>query len=403
MKRTLLLLISLALSLLFCEGIVRIAGLGNSTLTRGALHRYDPDAGWTCQPNLDSRYVLPHSFDVRIRCNSRGLRDEEIPYTKPPGTTRIVVLGDSFMWGYGVENDETFASQLEQRLPHTQTVNLGANGYSTVQELIRFETEGLRYDPDWTILAFTWNDLEGDFDEKEGGRPIVGSTGGGILRIDNRPVRKHWKAPVKQWLRHRSRLFGFVEYSLELFKAARKEQRLTLERTQERLREETESGEASATPKHALGTMEFSSLDLYGPPIPEIDLAWEATRLLLRRIKELTETNGGRMLVITVASQDVMDASKFHDSVGEGLEVDWNRPSQRLADICASLGIAFFDLNPIFRRAPDPNKLFLKRNAHWSAEGQALAARIVAERIETLNSKTAPLPSHDQASSSPDR
>jgi len=388
MKRILLSLISLALSLLLCEGIVRIVGLGNSTLTRGALHRYDADAGWTCQPNLDSRYVLPHSFDVRVRCNSRGLRDEEIPFTKPPGTTRVVVLGDSFMWGYGVENHETFASQLEQRLPHTETVNLGANGYSTVQELIRFETEGLRYDPDWTILAFTWNDLEGDFDEKEGGRPIVGSTEGGVLRIDNRPVRKHWKAPAKQWLRHRSRLFGFVEYSLELFKAVRKERRLTQERAAKGLQEETGSGAEPAAPKHVLGTMEFSSLDRYGPPSPEIDLAWEATRLLHKRIKELTEANGGRMLVIAIASQDVMDAEKFHDRFGDNRQIDWNRPSQRLADICASLGIEFSDLNPVFRQTPDPNRLFLKRNAHWSNEGHALAARIVADKIIALDSKS---------------
>ena len=92
-------------------------GGGQSTLTRGQLHAYDADAGWTCAPDLDSRYIQPGSFDVRIMTNSRGLRDEEIAERKAPGVRRIAVLGDSYMWGYGVENDEMFASVRSGRCP----------------------------------------------------------------------------------------------------------------------------------------------------------------------------------------------------------------------------------------------------------------------------------------------
>ncbi len=111
-KQLALLLASVSFAFLLCEGIVRVAGLGGTQLSRGGLHQYDPEAGWTCKPDLDARYELPGSFNVRVLCNSRGLRDEEILYEKAPGFQRIVVLGDSFMWGYGVENDEMFSTQL---------------------------------------------------------------------------------------------------------------------------------------------------------------------------------------------------------------------------------------------------------------------------------------------------
>jgi lysophospholipase L1-like esterase len=225
-KNLALIVVSLFAALLIGEGVVRIVGAGGTFLTRGRLHCFEPEAGWKCLPNLDAYYCLPGSFNVRVRCNSRGLRGKETEFIKPPGVRRIVVLGDSFMWGYGVENDEMFSSVLEKEITGSESINLGANGYSTVQELVRLETEGLRYDPDWTVLVFCWNDLEDNFDDKSGGRPVALVEEGENLRILNRPVRKPWKSPVKQWFRHHSRLFGVCEYATEMFKAKRKEKRL---------------------------------------------------------------------------------------------------------------------------------------------------------------------------------
>ena len=45
--------------------------------------------------------------------------------------------------------ESTLAHQLETRIPGSQSVNLAANGYSTVQELVRLERQGLSYDPDF--------------------------------------------------------------------------------------------------------------------------------------------------------------------------------------------------------------------------------------------------------------
>ncbi|HEY8516453.1 MAG TPA: SGNH/GDSL hydrolase family protein [Candidatus Binatia bacterium] len=55
-------------------------------------------------------------YDVRLRYNSSGFRDEEFPETKEPGELRVLVLGDSFAEGVGVEQDDRFADLLERDL-----------------------------------------------------------------------------------------------------------------------------------------------------------------------------------------------------------------------------------------------------------------------------------------------
>jgi lysophospholipase L1-like esterase len=283
------------------------------------------------------------------------------------------------MWGYGVENEEMFATQLEESLPQTQTVNLGANGYSTVQEVVRFENEGLKYSPEWAVLVFTTNDLGDNFDDKKGGRPVAEISDDGALRIANRPVRRQWKSPVKQWFRHHSKLFGFAEYSSELIEAKRKERRLQ--------REHAKGAKLVSEPtRKSVGDMEFSLFDLYVEPSPETDRAWEAVDSLFERVGEHMEKTGGRVLIVFTANKEAMDREAFSErfSSGESLGLDWDRPAARLAEITAAQEIGFVDLHPAFRQEEDPMTLFLKNNGHWSAAGHELAARTVAEKIRSL-------------------
>jgi len=374
MKTGALVLCSLLFALLLCEVVVRVAGLGTTTLSRGVLHEYDPRAGWRCASNLDARYMLPRSFDAHIRCNSQGLRGGEVPREKPAGRTRVAVLGDSFMWGYGVEDDEVFAHVLTREIPDSDAVNLAANGYSTVQELIRFEDVGVDYDPDVVVVGFYWNDLEDNFDDKHGGRPVA-RLDGDTLHIDNSPVRRHWKAGYKQWLRHHSRLFGFVEYATSLVEETYKL----------RIEEQRWARRGGSPPRQprpsAPGVMKFSGRDVYAPPRPEVDRAWLAVRLVLARIVDLERQRGGRTLVLYVPDRYAMSPERFHEFYGDDPELDWNRPSERLAQIARSVGADYLDPSPAFRAAPDPVALFLPRNGHWSAAGHALAARLAAQRI----------------------
>lgn len=119
----------------------------------GHRYLYDPLLGWRNIPGWEAT-----TFDRRLRINSLGLRDREHPYQKPPGVRRILVLGDSYAWGYGVSDEEIFTEVLEQRLAgepgNWEVLNSGVSGWGTDQEYLYLVHEGFRYDPDLVVVAF---------------------------------------------------------------------------------------------------------------------------------------------------------------------------------------------------------------------------------------------------------
>jgi hypothetical protein len=363
LRRLLAVFLGLLVALLICEGLIRLTGLGNVSLSRGSFHAFDPEAGWICRAGADTDYEQPGSFRVRVSVNSRGLRDREHALPKPAGTRRVVCLGDSFMWGYGVEEEEMLSRALEREVPGTETVNLGANGYSTVQELVRFETEGVRHSPDAVLLLVCWNDLEDNLDDKDGGRPAARVGEDGALSILNRPVRRKWKSSTVQWLRHNSRLFSFVEYAVKAARA--KSARTAMDRG---ALEDAGDG--------------LSEIDVYARPGPAMDAAWLVMGKVIERIRDEAARAGADLVVAYGADLYAVDAEAFADlarTAGAESDMDPDRPGRRLGEACARLGLRYLDLNPVFRASglPVPD-LFLAHNRHWSATGHLLAARALA-------------------------
>jgi hypothetical protein len=125
-----------------------------------ALH--DADLGWVNKPGVRTRVVAPR-FEYDVAINRRGLRDRDHPYEKPDGVLRVLLLGDSLAWGWGVDDGLAFADLAEEELgPGVEVVNLGVPGYSSDQELWLLEREGVRYEPDIVLLCFILNDIVGN-------------------------------------------------------------------------------------------------------------------------------------------------------------------------------------------------------------------------------------------------
>ncbi|MFI5366137.1 MAG: SGNH/GDSL hydrolase family protein, partial [Candidatus Binatia bacterium] len=128
-----------------------------------------PDRFWEPDSMLGARLIPGYrgwwtqedrEFLVPVEINHEGLRDAEHPYAKPPGVFRILVLGDSFVEAMHVPLASTFAHQLEQQLNadssgvRVETISAGVSGYGTASELLWFEREGKRYQPDLLLLEF---------------------------------------------------------------------------------------------------------------------------------------------------------------------------------------------------------------------------------------------------------
>jgi lysophospholipase L1-like esterase len=111
-----------------------------------------------------------HSFlmGVDVKINSQGLRDDEYSLQKPSGVYRIMMLGDSTTFGWGVRHEETAAKFLERKLnvhvpagyDKVEVLDTGVGNYDTVQEVTYYETLGRAFHPDLVILVFFINDPE---------------------------------------------------------------------------------------------------------------------------------------------------------------------------------------------------------------------------------------------------
>ena len=130
---------------------------------------------WERHPEPGAGYTLikPGSHyewqSIQVDINTHGLRGPETTYKKPPGTYRILNLGDSIAMGWGVPEEKTYGHQLEALLNeqrkenlHYEVINAGVPGWSLDNELAYLQAEGLKYEPDLILLDMTIaNDING--------------------------------------------------------------------------------------------------------------------------------------------------------------------------------------------------------------------------------------------------
>jgi lysophospholipase L1-like esterase len=103
---------------------------------------------------------------VTIYTNSDGFRDTEFSGEPEPGQFLIAVLGDSFTFGQGVHQSETFPAVLQKFLNQSHEVpkfrvwNLGVSGYNTEQESHLLKSFVLPRKPNWVVVGLNVNDYE---------------------------------------------------------------------------------------------------------------------------------------------------------------------------------------------------------------------------------------------------
>jgi hypothetical protein len=211
-------------ALLVIEIALRIVAPGENVPQR----EYDPELGWRGRPNLDCVLNEGH-FAISISQNSRGFRDAERSVEKAPGITRILCLGDSFTWGWGVEQDEIYTTVLERRYARAgaavEVMNVGVGGYSTDQLLLYLLDEGLSYSPDHVVYQAAWNDVRDNprtVVEAIYNKPAYELEEEGALLLHGSPVPSLGLVGTLKYLvsRH-SRLAYFIKHRVHLARFAR--------------------------------------------------------------------------------------------------------------------------------------------------------------------------------------
>lgn len=121
----------------------------------------DVVTGWRPRTGRQDSFGIPGGTTV----NSRGLRGPEVPLDKPAGTRRVLLLGDSTVFGVMVRDEQTFARVVEERLraidPRVEVLNGGAPGWSSWQAARALESRLDVYTPDLVVVATLWSDAQG--------------------------------------------------------------------------------------------------------------------------------------------------------------------------------------------------------------------------------------------------
>lgn len=163
--RALLVLLGLGAGLGLVETALRLAVPARPGRELRGLHEPRLDRPWLFGMRPGAEVRLRVSGAVGYRANADGFRDRRYARAKPPGTFRIVALGDSITFGYGAPEGETFPKLLEARLdaavasPRFEVLNLGVSGYNPYTEAALFTDVGVGYAPDLVLVQFCVNDL----------------------------------------------------------------------------------------------------------------------------------------------------------------------------------------------------------------------------------------------------
>ena len=169
-------------------------------------------------------------YRVTVRTNALGLRGPEAAPQPPAGVTRVLVLGDSFAFGYVVEDEESFPRRLETRWRAegrtVEVLNAAVPGYSADHHLVYLRTRGLALEPDLVLVALCENDID-DLgwsrlalgpdrlpERIDSLRRLVDENGRlRYVNEDRVPLPERWlAAPLSGWLAEHSHLYNWLRF-----------------------------------------------------------------------------------------------------------------------------------------------------------------------------------------------
>ena len=130
---------------------------------RGEIYQKSADTILRYELKPRTKLNIPLYYEG-VEINSGGFRGPEYPLKKAKGVYRIVMLGDSVTLARLNKWDDTLTQRLEKGLSELcparkfEVLNMGVEGYNSIQELEALKTKALKYDPDLVIVHYCLND-----------------------------------------------------------------------------------------------------------------------------------------------------------------------------------------------------------------------------------------------------
>lgn len=315
--------------------------------------QWDEYVGFTNIPNIEGYSEHP-DYKMFVKINSHGLRDREFEYEKPANTIRIGMFGDSFTFGEGVQNNETYSKVLEQLFQgnpeikqsgiNIEVLNFGVGKSGTSQQLALYEKEGVKYDLDIVMVGFL---AVNDFSDNWSGvfylqndTLVHNATAySSIRKIQG--ILNH--VPFYKWFSTHSHLVNIIKKSATIY--------------DDRMR-----GQKTINLSGDSKLLDISAIDH-----KQIELT---TRLFERFYSEVKK-NGSSFFVVNFPF-------KYHKVI---LNPEEENPSylamcDTLQENIKAEGIELLDLLPVYIKVPTAPYYF-EHDGHMTAKGHQLLARSI--------------------------
>lgn len=371
--RILITVLTIPLAIALGEASIRILRLPTPTYTSGIYdfpcYTTTPTAWLALKPNtncmLRSRENAFPNIDVYT--NGLGLRNKELTLPKPNDTYRIVFLGDSFTFGFGVDESQAYPRIVERFIQNKfpkkniETVNAGMPVVGSGRYYLRMNDRPYAHDADIIVVGlYLGNDLYDDdikpvwIDENDDGYPerIESATAyvdhKGNLVSKNQP----WLLGIpyiSDW---------YMTHLLTAFVL--------------RLQKEGQNEPTTLIPKR---------LCLFQPNCHMFDEEIEKRKELYLEMQSIADKRNQKLMFVFIPTEfQVDEKSRWKYQIPIPLSpAQQSYPNRQLAEFFTQHHIEYLDLLPTF--ATSSAQAYFTRDDHWNELGHELAAEAIADEI----------------------
>ena len=300
---------------------------------------YHPTLGWFHQKSKKA-VLIKDGWSVEVNTNATGMRGvKNYSIEKPAHVTRIMSLGDSFVFGFGVKDNETFSARLEQSNPNLEVLNFGVAGYGLDQILLSYREMGRQYKPDLVIIGIFpeqfWRSTRA-FTDAGYAKPYYALSGEHLV-LHNVPTPQPFELKHNQFpdLIETNDVKDFFEKSI-LYRSFRR------------------------------------SLIRMGKEFGWVDPEWILGRRLLKTLITDIKADQAQVVLVIIPPDRWVKSARL-DSLRRSLL----RFAQREQ-------VPMIDLTPFFFKAiqqSDITEYYIKNDWHWTAKGHQLATSILNDFI----------------------
>jgi hypothetical protein len=330
----------------------------------------DPVRHHKLVPNAHAKFQQK-DFSYVQRNNKFGLRGAEIDLDKPDATIRILMLGDSFTMGKGVEDDETFSHLLEQRLNQrtrscrsggqkVEVLNAGVDSYTPLLGYLYLSNELADFSPDFIFYNLDNSDL---VQEAAYRAASIKDEAGAIIAVPGRQSERSISEKFRYWIENNLYITRLVLYYTNKW-----------------------MGHKDLTVR---GVVERANAEILAHTLTKDNedrsLQWEKILDSLSLINEFAEGNGAGFVVSVYPWAHQVSDSEWTEGRGTFLEpgdtaiFDYDKI---ILDRLNASEIPAFSLYGSFRNYEGDEQLYFESDMHFTVKGHRVMAEGIMRYLE---------------------